>query len=576
MLKIFWNSKRRAFQYNRSRQKSIRHRLSLLRSRREKRSICKRGGILDIYDPTYPDPVRIEFFGDEIDDIRFFKANDELSYRHVDSFALHPCSLFLLNSDEIRHGLSTVQNSLKAMAETSDRLSFDDLQDRMRRLGENACNGFLPPSISVSILFSNKSSPPFWTTSMAIPFTFTMPRLAWRAERTSSRKRRTTFARATFPVFPSRGKSLSKRGNRLCQLSSGLLARGECLRFERKQLPFPFLCRKRQDGSTVSAGRKQGPHRPPGAESFQFPELPGGKEIPFSSSRSTHLSCSSKGKSPTGSKSPKKACLSFGKGDLWRLGPAIPCSSPATRESKIIRRYEDLKEGDYVVHEVHGVGRYMGVTTLDGLEYLKIEYADEAIFFLPLNQYRLIRKYASREGYAPSLDKIGGSTWSRKKAKIRSKISYLADQLLSLYSERRSRTGFAFPTEREFEDAFLRTFPYPYTRSQREAMEDVRKDMESLIRWTASSPAMWASERRKSPSMPPSRPFSPTSKSPSSVRRPFFATNISKSPKSPCHLRHRICAFSRFVSKKEQEENIEKNTEGRIRSRHRHASPSLR
>lgn len=84
------------------------------------------------------------------------------------------------------------------------------------------------------------------------------------------------------------------------------------------------------------------------------------------------------------------------------------------KEAKIIRRYEDLNSGDYVVHEVHGVGRYIGVETIEGLEYLKIEYAENAIFYLPLNQYRMIRKYSSRDGYSPSLDRLGGSTWSRK------------------------------------------------------------------------------------------------------------------------------------------------------------------
>ena len=112
------------------------------------------------------------------------------------------------------------------------------------------------------------------------------------------------------------------------------------------------------------------------------------------------------------------------------------------KEAKIICKYEDLKEGDYVVHEVHGVGKYLGVAIMDGLEYLKIKYAVDAVFYLPLSQYRLIRKYSSRERYTPVLDKIGGSTWSRKKARIRSRISYLADQLLALYSERNLKPGF--------------------------------------------------------------------------------------------------------------------------------------
>lgn len=149
------------------------------------------------------------------------------------------------------------------------------------------------------------------------------------------------------------------------------------------------------------------------------------------------------------------------------------------KEAKLIRRYEELKEGDYVVHEIHGVGRYLGVEMIDGLEYLKIQYANEQIFFLPLAQYKMIRKYASREGYAPTLDRMGGSTWARKKSKIRSRISYLADQLLALYSERQTKPGFAFPQEEELQKEFMSTFSYPYTEGQLSAIQDIRNDMSS-------------------------------------------------------------------------------------------------
>lgn len=525
---------------------------------------AKRGGILDIYDPAYPDPVRIEFFGDEIDDIRFFKANDELSYRHVDSFALHPCSLFLLNSDEIRHGLSMVQNSLKAMAETSDRLSFDDLQDRMRRLGENACNGFLPAiDQRFYSLFQQKlSSLLDYLDGYSLYLYDAKACLESRKDILKKEKdyfRKSHLSGFSLPeekVYRSEEIGFANYHQASLQGESAFVLRENSYRSlsyaESDRMVRQYL----QEGNKVRIVLPE-----PNLSNFQ--NYLAEKEIPFSLFPKHTSVMLIEGKITHGFEIPEEKHVYLSAKEIYGVSDQRSRFLSRYKESKIIRRYEDLKEGDYVVHEVHGVGRYMGVTTLDGLEYLKIEYADEAIFFLPLNQYRLIRKYASREGYAPSLDKIGGSTWSRKKAKIRSKISYLADQLLSLYSERRSRTGFAFPTERELEDAFLRTFPYPYTRSQREAMEDVRKDMESpypMDRLVAGDVGFGKTEIA----------FYAAFKAVLAHKQVAFLCpttilcdqhfKVAKSRLATFGIR--ICAFSRFVSKKKQEENIKKIRKG--------------
>lgn len=142
-----------------------------------------------------------------------------------------------------------------------------------------------------------------------------------------------------------------------------------------------------------------------------------------------------------------------------------------------IKKYSDLKPGDYVVHEDNGIGVYEGMEVMDGLDYLKIKYAKGATLYVPVFQFGKIRKYAGSEAAKPSLDVIGGSTWARRKAKIKSRMSFLADRLLDIYAERASAPGISFPEDRAVEGEFAKRFPYPLTGSQISAWDAISKDM---------------------------------------------------------------------------------------------------
>ena len=98
---------------------------------------------------------------------------------------------------------------------------------------------------------------------------------------------------------------------------------------------------------------------------------------------------------------------------------------------------------------------------------------------MPLSKFKLIRKYAGKEGSVPSLDEIGGTSWARRKEKIKKRVSYLADKLLAINAERMAKPGYAFMHEEEMEHAFANDFPYKLTDSQQKAWDDISKDMES-------------------------------------------------------------------------------------------------
>ncbi|WP_195576829.1 transcription-repair coupling factor [Paenibacillus sp. 1001270B_150601_E10] len=147
-----------------------------------------------------------------------------------------------------------------------------------------------------------------------------------------------------------------------------------------------------------------------------------------------------------------------------------------------IRSYTELKVGDYVVHQNHGIGKYMGIGTLEinGIhkDYLHIMYAGGDKLSVPVEQLHLIQKYVSSEDKEPKVYKLGGTEWTKVKNKVRSSVKDIADDLIKLYAVRQASVGFAFEKDtaeqREFEDVF----PYEETRDQLRAIEEIKRDME--------------------------------------------------------------------------------------------------
>lgn len=153
------------------------------------------------------------------------------------------------------------------------------------------------------------------------------------------------------------------------------------------------------------------------------------------------------------------------------------------KEAIIIKNYEELRPGDYVVHENYGIGKFIDIKTMEfqgvHTDFLYIQYAGTNALYIPLSQFRLIRKYAGREGVAPKLSNPDGKSWEKTKSKIKERINDLADRLFKLYSERSQIEGFAFDKDDELQAAFEAEFPFELTKDQQSSLDDIKKDMES-------------------------------------------------------------------------------------------------
>jgi transcription-repair coupling factor (superfamily II helicase) len=149
----------------------------------------------------------------------------------------------------------------------------------------------------------------------------------------------------------------------------------------------------------------------------------------------------------------------------------------------VLRSFAELRSGDIVVHEDHGIARFAGfdTKTVAGVtrDYLNLEYAGSDRVFMPVDQLAKISRYVGADGAHPPLSKLGGSRWEQVKARARRAAQELAGELLALFAERKRREGFAFSPDSEWQREFEQAFPYTETPDQREAIEAVKADMEA-------------------------------------------------------------------------------------------------
>lgn len=147
-----------------------------------------------------------------------------------------------------------------------------------------------------------------------------------------------------------------------------------------------------------------------------------------------------------------------------------------------IKDINKLQIGDYVVHNIHGIGVYCGIVTLNknGIkkDYLKLKYKDNDVLYIPVEKIDLISKYSSNEGAKPKINKLGSTEWEKTKLRVKSKVKNIAQDLLKLYAQREAKKGFAFAKDTEEQILFEKEFLYNPTNDQLLATKQIKEDME--------------------------------------------------------------------------------------------------
>lgn len=152
------------------------------------------------------------------------------------------------------------------------------------------------------------------------------------------------------------------------------------------------------------------------------------------------------------------------------------------KEGKILQSFEDLKPGDYVVHELYGIGQFLDITTLKTpkghKDFIHIQYRGDDVLYVPLEKFKLVRKYVGKEGYVPKLNSLNMKDWEKTKNRIKKRISDIAEKLMAIYETRAKIPGYAFKPDDEFMSQFAAKFPFTLTIDQKKSLEEIKEDME--------------------------------------------------------------------------------------------------
>ncbi len=432
-----------------------------------------RGGILDVFGAENSRPLRVEFFGDEIESIRRFEVESQRSVLKVTEAEILPLREHPQDDDhapgwefaaaqekERSHSLlDLAPKALVLLDEPADiRSAAERLWKRLDQLSPSGSAGKdEAPDLATANFFKWEEFDPKLAQHTQIAFEEL--HLGTGASHIASRPS-LTF-QGNMQVAVAEAKTLVEQGSRVAFFapSNGELERlSDVLR--EYSVPFTLGLAPNEAASPYLAERAY---------------LAG----PVAS---TYLV---KGLVRRGTVFPDSQIAFIGSEDLFGSSDLMPQAPGANKAaaSAFAADLADLKPGDFVVHKQHGVGKFVAIREIVQGElkgdFMLLEYAGEAKLYVPLTRLDLVEKYRGAGEGTPHLDKLGGSTWTARKARVKTKMRDMADELLKLYAERRMTDGFAFSPDsnwqREFEDAF----DFTETKDQLSAIKEIKRDLES-------------------------------------------------------------------------------------------------
>lgn len=180
---------------------------------------------------------------------------------------------------------------------------------------------------------------------------------------------------------------------------------------------------------------------------------------------------------------PKQKVMIISSKDLLKKKKVFTRYANKFNDAEVLKSYQELHVGDYVVHHSYGIGKYLGIETkkVDGFhkDFLKIAYRGDDILYVPVEHFDFVRKFVSKEGVTPKLNKLGSKEWEKTKKKVSEKVALLAQRLVNLYANREENIGYAFEADDELQEAFEDDFPFQLTIDQQRSILEIKQDMQS-------------------------------------------------------------------------------------------------
>lgn len=409
-----------------------------------------RGGILDVYPLTEELPVRIELWGDEVDSIRTFDIETQRSIENLEEITISPAKEY---AEDARKGVSFLDyfpidqtliflDEPVRLVESGEGVEAEFTEAQKKRVESGYVmeegEAFIFPTKEILARINQYSSIGFFALDMRVKGLETRESYMIQTKSVSPYN-------GSFDMLTGDLKRLKRGGYRVVLLS-GSKTRAKRLAEDLRDYDLSSyysddMDRQVEPGEIMTAYGYV-------AEGYEYPMLK------FTVISETDI-----------------------------FGRVKKKKKRKTYEGRKIQSFSELKPGDYVVHENHGLGIYQGIEKIEvdkiSKDYMKISYAQGGNLYIPATQLDMIQKYASADAKKPKLNKLGTQEWHRTKTKVRGAVREIAKDLVELYAARLNQKGYVYGEDTVWQREFEEMFPFEETDDQLMAIEAIKKDMES-------------------------------------------------------------------------------------------------
>ena len=451
----------------------------------------KRGGVIDVFSIQYENPIRIEFFDDEIESIRFYNQNTQRTIENINEITILPASDILYDDQEVTKVISKINDLRDSQAEILDELYLEDFLNKVSIDQENLRNHDTSFSMySYYNLFNQ-------TTSISDYLDDPLIILSNNQDINFAYKNYLEENFYYYQELINVGKSVKGLNlfRDLYEVTDKATIEFKSFATDEKDVIF--------NGRTIMIDSQDEKMLISQIRSYLklstviialdderqirlISELLNRHELLY-----TMLDNSGEfypglnlviDKIGFGFELVDENIVVISSNELFKTKNVKKPKYFKYKNAKVLKDYQELEVGDYVVHDNYGIGQYLGIKTLEvqGVhrDYLYVAYAGDDTLYIPVEQFNLVRKYSSSEGKVPKINKLGSSQWQKAKAKARNKVDDIADKLIEIYAARMNQTGYAFPVDNEMQLEFENAFGYELTEDQVRSVKEIKEDME--------------------------------------------------------------------------------------------------
>jgi len=462
-----------------------------------------RGGIVDIFAADSENPYRIEFFGTEVDSIREFKTETQRSVQNLGSIKIIPAGLIVNNNNVYESAAVKITEEYDSYIRALEKRD-DSAQAKTRAVQLKTRKGRLIEYLSNSINIQYLEN--------YINYFYDKPEYLWDYissgciaiddfgrvnEALEARDRQN---RDDFETNLSRGLVIPKDYENYPNKSdfSGIFDKSDVYVF----MPFQKLLEipgRRVEARHIES-RQTAVYN--GRMDYLESELLRYVERGFdvtvvcaNSGRAENIEdflerCGLKGKVKTvvgsltgGIELPSEKVCYIWDGDIFKAHKYVkPAGKKKFSNTQAIKSFSDMQEGDHVVHENHGIGKFLGIEQLSvqntNRDYLKIKYAGEDVLYVPVEQMDIIQKYVGADSGAPKINRLSSPEWRKTKAKAKAAIANMAKDLIEISARRMLTKGYAFSADTIWQKEFEDGFEYQETDDQIRCVREIKSDME--------------------------------------------------------------------------------------------------